>query len=106
MFVNPGGVRCRRSRARSRGVTLRSRAVADSFDATGADDRTPRLSSIETPTFVGHGDRDRLIPIDNGRALAAAIPNARLHVLEGCSHLPSWEATEELVEVTDAFFRE
>lgn len=67
------------------------------------DDRSARLPSIVAPTLVVHGDCDRLIPIDNGRAIAAAVPGARLHVLEGCGHLAPWEATDALVELVSKF---
>jgi pimeloyl-ACP methyl ester carboxylesterase len=33
-----------------------------------------------------HGDADRLVPLENGRATAAAIPGARLEIIEGMGH--------------------
>jgi 3-oxoadipate enol-lactonase len=46
-----------------------------------------RLGRIAAPTLVVHGAQDRIIPAENGRVLAAGIPDARLHMLEGCGHL-------------------
>jgi len=45
------------------------------------------LSSISCPTTVIHGAEDRLIPVEVGRELAAAIPGAELVIIEGAGHL-------------------
>ncbi len=47
------------------------------------------------PTLVIHGDADRLLPVDNGRALARLIPDARYVELPGVGHLVPWEAPDE-----------
>jgi 3-oxoadipate enol-lactonase len=56
-------------------------AAAWGFDAT------TRLHKLRRPTLVVHGTEDRVIPVSNGRRLAAAIPSARLHLLEGAGHV-------------------
>jgi pimeloyl-ACP methyl ester carboxylesterase/DNA-binding winged helix-turn-helix (wHTH) protein len=58
-------------------------------------DIRPLLSQVTTPTLVMHCDRDRAIPAEHGRAIAAAIPNARYVSLPGANHLmleqePAW----------------
>jgi pimeloyl-ACP methyl ester carboxylesterase len=45
------------------------------------------LHAIAVPTLVLHGAEDRVVPPDNGRALAAAIPGARELVVEDAAHL-------------------
>ena len=40
----------------------------------------------DLPTLVVHGAEDPLFPPAHGRALAAAIPGARLLELEGAGH--------------------
>ena len=45
------------------------------------------LSSISCPTTVMHGADDRLIPVEMGREMAAAIPGAQLVIIEGAGHL-------------------
>jgi pimeloyl-ACP methyl ester carboxylesterase len=35
---------------------------------------------------VVHGDADRLVPLEGGRATAAAVPGARLEIVEGMGH--------------------
>jgi pimeloyl-ACP methyl ester carboxylesterase len=41
-----------------------------------------RLAEIALPTLVVHGRADPFFPVGNGEALAAAIPTARLLVLD------------------------
>lgn len=42
-----------------------------------------RLGDLTAPTLVVHGRADPFFPLGNGEALAAAIPGARLLVLDG-----------------------
>jgi pimeloyl-ACP methyl ester carboxylesterase len=49
-------------------------------------DRTEALKSLRVPTLVVHGDADRLVLLEAGRATAAAIPGARLEIVEGMGH--------------------
>jgi pimeloyl-ACP methyl ester carboxylesterase len=51
-----------------------------------APSRLPRLSSLRIPTLVVHGDADILVPVENGRRVAAAIPGARLLEISGMGH--------------------
>lgn len=53
---------------------------------TGSGDRTERLRGVTVPTLVVHGRHDTLIPLDGGEATAAAIPGARLLVLDEMGH--------------------
>jgi pimeloyl-ACP methyl ester carboxylesterase len=48
--------------------------------------RVEALGSLRVPTLVVHGDADRLVPLEGGRATAAAIPGARLEIVEGMGH--------------------
>lgn len=52
-----------------------------------APSRVERLRSLRVPTLVIHGLDDILIPPENGRIVAAAIPGARLIEIEGMGHL-------------------
>ena len=49
-------------------------------------DRTDRLRKIVAPTLVIHGVDDPLVPVAGGRAVAAAIPGARLVEIPGMGH--------------------
>jgi pimeloyl-ACP methyl ester carboxylesterase len=46
-----------------------------------------RLNEIAVPTLVIHGETDRLVPPQNARILAGAIPGARLVMLPHASHI-------------------
>ena len=48
--------------------------------------REAALGTLRVPTLVVHGDADRLVPLSNGRATAAAIPGSRLEIVEGMGH--------------------
>ena len=51
-----------------------------------ASDQTHALREVRTPTTVIHGDADRLVMLSGGRAMARAIPGARLVVIPGMGH--------------------
>jgi 3-oxoadipate enol-lactonase len=46
-----------------------------------------RLSQINSPTLVIHGESDRLVPAGNGKAIAEKIPGAKLILLAHASHI-------------------
>jgi pimeloyl-ACP methyl ester carboxylesterase len=52
----------------------------------GAPSRLERLRSLRVPALVVHGDADILVPVGNGRKVAAAIPGARLLEIPGMGH--------------------
>ena len=51
-----------------------------------AEPRLERLHGVRVPTLVIHGKDDILVPIENGRLVAAAVPGARMLELEGMGH--------------------
>ena len=58
-------------------------------------DVRPLLASVAVPTAVFHSERDQVVPIEEGRLLAAEIPNARFVPLPSANHLlleeePAW----------------
>ena len=54
-------------------------------------DSTPLLSQIQVPTLVVHGQEDQLIPADEARATAAALPHGELVLIPEAGHLPNLE---------------
>jgi 3-oxoadipate enol-lactonase len=44
------------------------------------------VERIDAPALVVHGDADVIVPVENGRALAARLPNARYVELPGRGH--------------------
>jgi pimeloyl-ACP methyl ester carboxylesterase len=49
-------------------------------------DRTEALRGLDVPAVVIHGTDDPLIDVSGGRATAAAIPGAKLQLIEGMGH--------------------
>jgi len=63
-------------------------------------DRTEALHAVRVPTLVIHGTEDPLVDVSGGRATAAAIPGARLELIEGMGHdLPRalWPRLADLI---------
>jgi pimeloyl-ACP methyl ester carboxylesterase/DNA-binding winged helix-turn-helix (wHTH) protein len=60
------------------------------------------LPAITAPTLVLHRARDRIAPLSQGEALAAAIPGARLVVLDGGEHhLFAGDTTQPLAAIEE-----
>ena len=55
-------------------------------------------AGITVPTTVILGERDMMTPAKAGKALAAAVPNARTVVLPGAGHMMMAERPDELLE--------
>jgi mannose-6-phosphate isomerase-like protein (cupin superfamily) len=55
-----------------------------------------RLRAISIPVLVVWGEADRMIPVEHGRAYAAAIPGARFALIQHAGHLPQLETPAEL----------
>jgi pimeloyl-ACP methyl ester carboxylesterase len=64
------------------------------LQACRAHDVSDRLGAIGVPTIVLHGDADPLVPVENGRHLAAGIAGAQLVVYPGVGHIPEVEIAE------------
>ncbi len=58
-------------------------------------DASGRLREIRAPTLVVHGTFDPLVPVENGKYLAAHIPGARLILYEGTGHIPIIERADD-----------
>jgi len=74
-------------------------------DACLAHDTAGRLSGITAPTLVTAGEFDTLMPPRVGRAVADAIPGARVEGMAGEAHQPFQEVPEEWNARADAFWR-
>jgi pimeloyl-ACP methyl ester carboxylesterase len=51
-----------------------------------AESRLERLKHVRVPTLVVHGTDDILVPVENGRLVAAAVPGARFIEIQGMGH--------------------
>ena len=66
---------------------------------------TPELAHIKQPTLFIHGRDDSLIPLADVERAAAAMPNARLAVLDA-GHWPMRECPDAFNRLVEAFLRE
>ncbi len=71
-----------------------------------AQSRSERLTTIQVPTLVIHGVDDILVPVENGRHVAAAVPGARLIEIEGMGHDLPDRVWPEVVDAIAALARQ
>jgi pimeloyl-ACP methyl ester carboxylesterase len=77
-------------------------------DAMSNIDVSGLLSQVTAPTLIMHARNDAIAPFDEGRQMAAAIPDARFVALEGNNHFlledePAWPRfVEEIRSFLDA----
>ena len=65
-----------------------------------------QLPAINAETLVITGDEDIVVPTQNSRNLAAAIPNARLEVIEGSGHMAFVEKASEFNRIVLGFLKQ
>ena len=74
-------------------------------NAVSTFDALDRLGAVRVPTLVLAGDQDILTPPWAARELAAAIPGAKLQILEGGAHGFFWEIPEKTNQAVIEFLR-
>jgi pimeloyl-ACP methyl ester carboxylesterase len=62
------------------------------------NDSTPLLPTIKVPVALIFGDQDTITTAEEGKNMAAAIPDARLTVIQGAGHLCNMERPREFNE--------
>jgi 3-oxoadipate enol-lactonase len=73
------------------------------YQASEGHELWDRLPEIAAPTLVIHGSADEVNMAANAPLLAARIPGAELHMIEGARHIYYWDHGEEAHRVVDAF---
>jgi pimeloyl-ACP methyl ester carboxylesterase len=73
-----------------RGIAAASRGMANRADATSL------LAEIACPTLLIAGQHDRIAPVTEMRAMAEAMPHARLVEISGAGHLGPLENPAEV----------
>jgi 3-oxoadipate enol-lactonase len=81
-------------------VAAAQRGMASRPDSTGL------LGRIPVPTLVVVGAEDQITPLEESRAMAAAIPDARLVEVDQAGHLLSLEQAERLNQAVYRFVSE
>ncbi len=80
-------------------VAAEPEMAARLLEHTWAMDVRADLAAIEAPTLVVHDRDDQVIPASAADELAAAIPGARRHLLDGNEHDPFLRDSGSIVEV-------
>jgi pimeloyl-ACP methyl ester carboxylesterase len=62
-----------------------------------------RLPAITVPTLVVWGAADRIVPVEHGRAYAAAIPGAGFQLIDTAGHLPQLETPDLFLQALQDF---
>ena len=85
-------------------VQTGAEAAATIVESTFGLDLRPRLSEVNVPAIVIHGELDQLAPraLEDARELAGAL-DAELHVLQGAGHLPLFSRPDDVASRLDAF---
>jgi pimeloyl-ACP methyl ester carboxylesterase len=89
---DPEDARRKRTRSLDRSVSIAGTARQLAAIAA-APSRLERLRELDVPALVVHGEADPLVPVENGRRTAEAIPGARLLLLPTMGHdlpRPCW----------------
>jgi pimeloyl-ACP methyl ester carboxylesterase len=63
------------------------------------------LGGVPTPSLIVWGRDDRVVPLECGERFAKALPNARLHVIEGAGHFVEMERPDELARLVADFVK-
>ena len=61
------------------------------------------LHRIDVPVCLVWGAQDRVLPVGIGHELKRLLPEAELHVLEDCGHLPQEEKVNEYCDIVFRF---
>jgi pimeloyl-ACP methyl ester carboxylesterase len=92
-FAAPHASREGLARLLASGQQLMSELATPPFD----------FSAIACPVLLVWGTRDHMCPHRGARVLTAALPGARVELIEGCGHTPQLEAPDRLLELMLGF---
>ena len=75
-------------------------------NATYISETSDTLKTWDVPVLVCFTDKDIAFKPDEGRAIAAMVPNGRFHLIEGAGHFLQEDAGEEIVNHMIPFLKE
>jgi pimeloyl-[acyl-carrier protein] methyl ester esterase len=78
-------------------------AALAGLDVLTATDLRAALPALDLPALVLHGEADAIVPPGAGRALAAALPRARLRLFPGLGHAPHLSRPDEVAAAVADF---
>lgn len=83
-----------------RGLAAQAAALA------GYCTSAPAVAALRIPALVLHGDEDRTVALEAGIELARALPDSRLHIVEGAAHNYLVAGVDEVVPLMLSFIAE
>jgi pimeloyl-ACP methyl ester carboxylesterase len=86
----------------TRAFLATARSIVNETDTAAI---SKRYKALALPALVVWCRKDPIVPLRSGRKLAAAIPRARLAIIDGCHHLPQHERPKQLVDTLRKFLR-
>lgn len=66
-------------------------------------DSVPLLAQVSVPTLVITGEEDEMIPVDESRRMAGAIPGAKLVIIPNAGHLANLEQPDAFNNALSTF---
>jgi len=89
---------------RATGVDDWDRALWELVKASREPDVAARLAEVRVPVLVVTGLQDQIVPPDQTRRLAGALPSATLVELPDCGHVPQEECTSAVAAALDRWW--
>ena len=83
----------------------REAAYAMLLQMASLDSLRERVARVPVPTTVVWGDRDSLMSLDTAERLVELLPEAEVHVVEGCGLALAVERPEALLELIGEHLR-
>jgi len=68
-------------------------------------DKTDKLSKINIPTLIIHGDSDMIIPVDEAKILHKKVSTSKLHIFEEAGHAAILEKYNQFIDITLKFLQ-
>lgn len=77
--------------------------AAAGLEILATADLRGELPAIDLPLLLVHGDADPICPVGASRAMAAAVPGARLAIVAGAGHAPFLTREDEVAAAIRSF---
>ncbi|NOX37557.1 MAG: alpha/beta hydrolase [Calditrichaeota bacterium] len=90
---------------RARDYAGYAHAVYQALEACIRSDLLERVEGIRQPVQLIWGEKDAIIPLSAGQALAERLPQAELEVLKGCGHFPQLTRASSVVAIMNRFLK-
>jgi 3-oxoadipate enol-lactonase len=77
--------------------------IIEACNALAALDLRPHLANVQIPVLAVVGRQDEATPLAMSEEVAAALPNAKLTILDGLAHVPQLQAPQRFLDAVMPF---